>query len=272
VNKKREFIIKRLKDLENKIGRRPVKRDDSYLYSLSREYFGSWNNMMSFVGYNCRNFQKPFIPNKHSPDLYYFLGLVSTDGHIQAIEEKSHYRVLLYTSEKEEVNVILKIIQRLFGYRASVRARKTEFSLRPNYEIYISSKIIAEFLNKLGIPFGAKSSTIRLPKAIIHCNDGKFWNYIRGVFDGDGSIIFSGGNTIFKISSGSIGFLNDLNKIFFKKGFKTFKVSFQDKNVWELRTNTRADIRKLYSLVYNGPYFYPRKKSKWEIILREQHV
>src|SRR3989344_7071373 len=139
--------INRLDLLKKELGRRPVKRDSPALYSLSRRYFGSWNNMMIKAGYKCKKFQKPIIHNKITGDMYYFLGLLSTDGHIQALKKMHKYRVMLYTSEKEEVKIILKLIKRLFHYDASIRARKTGFSSRPNYEIYISSKKIACYLN-----------------------------------------------------------------------------------------------------------------------------
>ncbi|MEK6927291.1 MAG: LAGLIDADG family homing endonuclease [Nanoarchaeota archaeon] len=261
---KKSEIIFRLKELEKELGRRPVKTDSPSLYTLSRKYFGTWNNMMTEAGYQCKLFQIPVTPKEITSDLSYFLGLMSTDGHIQVIKQRWLYRVMMYTSEKEEVEMILNIIKKLFSYTASVRARKTGFSKRPNYEIYISSKKIALFLNSLGIPIGAKSYNLLVPKMFFENKQEYFWDYLRGVFDGDGSIVFSNNNFSFKISSGSVRFLEGINKILIEKGFKNFKISKQDEYVWILRTNIKENIKQLYSCIYNNSsFFYPRKQLKW---------
>lgn len=261
---KREVLLK-LKSLEKELGRKPVKRDNSYLYYLSRKHFGSWNKMIHKAGYECKDFQKPIIPDKLTNELFYLLGLVTTDGHIQALEKANKYRVMIYTSEKEEVEIILKLIYDIFKYRASVRGRKTGFSKRINYETYISSKKIALFFNSLGIPFGAKSYNIQVPNLIYQSGEDNFWNYLRGIFDGDGSIIFQGYNSVFKIASGSEKFLNQLKDILNTKGFRNFKVSKQDTNVWALRTNMKEDIKGIHKLIYKEAlFYYPRKKLKWD--------
>ncbi|MBU2639970.1 MAG: hypothetical protein KKG75_04680 [Nanoarchaeota archaeon] len=39
-------VIDEIKNLHEKIGRRPQKRDNGGLYRASREFYGSWNNAM----------------------------------------------------------------------------------------------------------------------------------------------------------------------------------------------------------------------------------
>lgn len=258
-------VIEKLYNLEVNLKRRPVKRDNSYLYILSRKYFGSWNKMMEEAGYKCKYFQNPKIPKKLLPEFYYFLGLVTTDGHNQYNKNKKWYNVSLYTSEKEEVGLILNLIENIFDYNSSIRKRKSFLSKRPNYQINISSKNVCEFLHKTGIPYGAKSYNIRLPSLIKFCSKKDFWHYLRGVFDGDGSIIFSGPNNTFKISSGSIKFIEDIQKKLVKEGFVRSRISRQKENVWEVKITNRPDIEKLYNLFYqNAEFFYPRKKLKWQ--------
>lgn len=262
--KSKEEVLIRLKSLQHDLERRPKKRDDNSLYSMSRKYFGSWNKMMEGAGYKCKYCQKPKIPKRFLPSFYYFLGLVTTDGHIQYNRDKTWYNTSLYTSEREEVNLILNLIKNLFDYNSSVRKRKTCFSRRPNYQINISSKNVCEFLHKTGIPYGAKSYTIRLPLLVQNCSEGDFWHYLRGVFDGDGCIIFSGYNNTFKISSGSLKFIEDIKNKFENYGIYSSKMSQQKKNVWELKVCTKADIVKLYNFLYkNAEFYYPRKRRKW---------
>lgn len=253
-----------LKILHHSLRRRPKKRDDNYLYFMSRKYFGSWNKMMKEAGYECKDYQNPKIPKEFSSQFYYFLGLVTTDGHIQYDSNRPNYNVSLYTSEKEEVELILGIINNLFDYKSSIRGRKSIFSNRPNYQINISSKKICEFLHKTGIPYGAKSYTIMLPQLVQNCSEENFWHYLRGVFDGDGCIIFSGSNNTFKISSGSPKFINDIKNKFESYGIYSSKISQQKENVWEIKVSTRADILKLYNCLYkDAEFYYPRKRKKW---------
>ena len=259
-------VLEKLSNLDKKLGRRPTKRDNNSLYVLSRRVFGSWNKMMSMAGYLCKDFQKPIIPNRLTCSLAYLLGLLCTDGHLQALKNESKYKVMFYTSEIDEVEIIKKLIKLNFNYNASVRARKSTLSDRPNYEIYISSKGVCEFFHKLGVPYGAKSYDIRVPKIFANYKSRKLWSYLRGVFDGDGSIIFSGAVSSFKISSGSRLFIDDIQKIMQGNDFLNSYISRQNQNVWEIRINRKADLKRLYCLLYkDAEFFYPRKKSKWEI-------
>lgn len=264
VLKSKEEVLAKLKELNLSLRRRPKKRDNDSLYSMSRKYFGSWNKMMEEAGYKCKNYQNPEVPKDFLAEFYYFLGLVTTDGHIQYDPHRPNYNVSLYTSETEEVNLILKLIRNLFGYDSSVRKRKTFFSKRPNYQINISSKRVCEFLHTKGIPYGTKSYTIRLPSSIFCCSEENFWHYLRGVFDGNGCIIFSGYTWVFKISSGSLNFVEDIKGKFESYGICSSKIYKEKENLWELKIFTKTEISKLYKLLYkNAEYYYPRKKKKW---------
>lgn len=261
----KEFVLKNLKNLHTKLGRRPVKRDYSNLYFLSRKYFGSWNNLMKEAGYSVKEFQNPDIPDITSRDFYYFLGLLCTDGHIQFIKNKWQYKLIIFTSYDEEKEIILRLIQELFNYKASVRSKIYGFSKKPNYEIYISSKKICKFFNDLGVPYGNKSLNLKVPKIIFNLDNIKLWSFIRGVFDGDGSIIFSKSIQTFKISSGSQGFIEDLNVLLAKSGIGFIRVIHERENVWELKVGRTKELQKIYSLMYKDAYFYyPRKRLKWE--------
>jgi intein/homing endonuclease len=160
--------------------------------------------------------------------------------------------------------MIFKLIYILFNYKASLRSKIYGFSKRPNYEVYISSKKLCEFFGNLGIPFGAKSLTIKLPEIIKKCTDPFFWNFIRGIFDGDGSIIKLKTNWTFKIASGSNTFLEELNNLFLKKGFSPI-LRKERENIWILKLHKKDEINKIYSLIYKNPkkYYYIRKRLKW---------
>lgn len=261
VNKKE--ILERLIELEVKLKRRPTKRDNSTLYFLSRKYFGSWNNLMKKAGYKVKHRQKAQLPKINSK-LYYFLGLLSTDGHIQSIPKGD--KVMIFTSYKEEREMILSLMKNLFNYSSSFRIRNYGFSTRENYEIYIYSKKLSKFLQNIGIPSGKKTFSIKVPSLIMKDKSQEIWHFIRGVFDGDGSISKTSNQPLFKINMGSTDFIRDLQKIFISRGFNSIKLRQERETLWDLRLNKKEDIKKLYSLIYKNSknYFYPRKKYKWK--------
>ncbi|MBU2522761.1 MAG: hypothetical protein KKE23_00525 [Nanoarchaeota archaeon] len=134
-------IIKELKRLEIILKRRPSKRDNSNLYALTRQYFGSWNNAMQEAGFEIKSLQTPITPKRLNKDLSYLIGLIITDGHIVYDKIPGLYKVLIYSSYEEERDILSSIIQKLFKYSPGISIRNNiGFSKKPNYEIRISSK------------------------------------------------------------------------------------------------------------------------------------
>jgi DNA-binding transcriptional regulator WhiA len=254
--------------LSKKLKRRPTKRDSSNLYVLSKKYFGSWKNLIKETGYDFKERQEVKLPKVNSNKFYYFLGLLSTDGHIQFVNKGGKYRVIIFTSNISEKNMIISLIKDLFGYNASVRSKIYGFSKKPNYEIYISSKKLCELFKDIGIPSGAKSLIIEVPKIVKNSSPTLFWSFIRGIFDGDGSILNTKRSKTFKIFSGSEKFIKEIGKLFYKKEFSP-RIYKEKENLWSLRINKKEEIKRIYNLLYKNPqYFYERKKKKWE----EQYI
>lgn len=263
----RERVIEELLLLERKLKRRPVKRDNSNLYFLSRKYFGSWNNLMEATNHKIKRKQEVRIPKTNLNHFYYFLGLLSTDGHIYYDLIGGRYKVMLFTSYIKEKDMLVNLIENLFAYKPSIRTKKYSFNKTENYEIYISSKNLCDFLiNEIKIPKGAKSLNIRIPKFIFESNKNKIWHFIRGVFDGDGSIIKTSKAKALKIPSGSEKFVGDMGDLLISLGIKSFKIRKEREKLWLLKINKVEDIKKIYPLIYKNSkgYFYQRKEKKWK--------
>ncbi len=258
MNFKKEELISQVKDLEKQLGRRPTKHDNSAIYQKSVKYFGSWNKMMENAGYEVRYYHYPKIPKILTSELAYFLGLIITDGHLQA---KKVYGVYIYTSYNEESEIIKKLIFNLFSYNAGLYKRKLHgFNKRHNIQISISSKDLVINLHKrFDMPIGNKSLIARVPKLIFNSNKKNISSFIRGVIDGDGDIIHS----IIRISSGSYLFLKYIIKILSILGIKYKSKIQKEKTCYRLSLN-KTDSRKIYNLCYKkAKYFYPRKKEKF---------
>ena len=254
-------VVERIKELHKELRRRPKRDDSPNLYQVSRKLFGNWNNAMEESGYNVKRNQKPRVPNKLTPELFYFTGLLITDGHLVEDLKRRHYILLLFTSYEEEKDLILNLIRKLFSYESYVRKRKTEVGSRINYEIHINSKeLLYYFKNQIGLPTGQKSKSVRVPKIIFSVNRNNLVNFLRGVMDGDGNISL---NKPLSISSGSIKFLKDLKGLFSRLNFKTSNI-FWNGSCYCLPLFQR-DNNGINGCFYeNANLFYPRKKQMLE--------
>ena len=252
----KELITREVKRLHRKLKRRPTKRDDFSLYLASRKLFGSWNNMMEKGGYKVKRNQTAKIP-KLSSDLFYLLGLLVTDGHIQYIRGEK-YSVLFFTSHKEEKEMLVSLIEKLFDYKPLIRAKLYGWNKLTSFELHISSKQLTEFLHeKFDIPYGNKSGNIRVPRIIFKRSDRDIENFLRGVIDGDGGISI----TSFKltISSKSKSFLYDLKRLSKNIGILFRGPKISNGNVWEIGVYNKIGLEKIYQ-IYNSKYFYSRNK------------
>ncbi|MDP7141247.1 MAG: LAGLIDADG family homing endonuclease [Candidatus Woesearchaeota archaeon] len=252
-------LIKRVKILENKLNRKPKKRDDNTLYCYSRKLFGSWNNLMKSAGYKVIYYQKINFMDLNE-DSAYFLGLLITDGHIYFNKKIKNYKVAIYTSYPEEKEMILKLIQHLFSYTPGISSRRYGFNKKPNYEIRISSKKLAEIIiSEYEIPAGPKSLIVDIPKKIMDNSIKIRIAFLRGVIDGDGSIQ---PNQI-KINSGSEKFIRSLKELLISLTISSGKIYKSKKSeTFELKIATRKNIKKLKSIYNTNKFVYLRKKEQ----------
>ncbi len=261
-------VIHDIKILEKKLKRRPCKRDSSLLYSMSRKFFGSWNNAMKAAGYSIKELQYINSKIKITPNICYFVGLVITDGHIQ-ITQKKNYKVMLFTSYKNEKDMIVSLIHHLFNYQPLVRPKKYGWNKRVNYEIQISSKSLVNYLTtKFDIPAGNKSNSIRVPKFFFNTSKTNLISFLRGIIDGDGGI----SENAFKvsISSGSLLFLQDLKNIFIKLNLNSGSARSAGGNTFEIGFYKKSEITKLYEILYPANFYYQRKKAALENLFNYQ--
>ncbi len=120
-----------------------------------------------------------YFKNINNKNKSYILGLIVSDGYI---DEK--WNKLNFTSKDIElVNLLkkeLKSEHKLGTYDIFDKRTNKTYT---RHSIQISSKTIVNNLNKLGV-FGNKSFTSELPEIPIEF----MWHFIRGLFDGDGTI------------------------------------------------------------------------------------
>lgn len=147
---------------------------------------------------------KTYFRNINSKNKAYVLGLIISDGYV---DEK--WNKLNFTSKDIElVQLIkreLKSEHKIGDY--NVYDKRTDKSYR-RYSIQISSKAIVDDLKILGV-FANKSFTSKLPKI-----PNRFmWHFIRGVFDGDGTIYQNKNIRTGRLRFGLVGSENLLTSI-----------------------------------------------------------
>jgi len=258
-------VLEEIRKLQSELKRKPVKRDSSNLYTYTRKFFSTWNNALDAAGFEIKERQYPKIPNKLTPELAYFLGLLITDGHIVFDKIHKRYRVMIFTSYELEKEIILRIIKKLFNYNASLRSKKYGFNKKINFEIHINSKELSEyFVNKFHIPSGAKSSIVRVPAVFSNSRDIMIESFIRGIIDGDGTI--SSKSRCVRIASGSEKFLLDIIRLLNKIDIYCGNILKDPRNnTWVLYISGTENLKKLYERMYrNAQFYYPRKKGVWK--------
>lgn len=180
------------------------------------------------------------ILKENSSESNYFLGWIATDGYID--EKNNRVRIELCDIEP------LEIIKRIIGYSGDIKLstmRKT--SKKQPYRLSISNKeLVKDFVN-LGIK-QKKSRTIELPKI----DDQNFYHFLRGVIEGDGSVVFNKyldkrrnkiTNKLFVfLNSGSLKFLEQIKE----------RVNLGNNKILTLTYKTAHE--PIYRLVWSGKY------------------
>jgi hypothetical protein len=182
-----------------------------------------------------------------SADMAYVLGFVVTDGCL--VEHDNGYNTLNITNKYK---YILKDMLRVMGsnHKISVKPRGGVPNLL-YFQMQIRDKSIYTDLLNLGIT-PRKSKTIRAPSVPSEF----FGDFVRGCFDGDGSVIVWRDprwkhswqmRTVF--TSGSWDFLKDLQKRLHKE-FELSNGSMQDFGRAYSLCYSIADSIKLYQFMY----------------------
>lgn len=164
------------------------------------------------------NVDMDYLKTIDSKNKAYVLGLIISDGYI---DEK--WNKLNFTSKDIELVELmkreLKSEHKIGTYNIfDNRTNKTY----TRHSIQISSKTIVSDLNKLGV-FGNKSFTSELPNIPTEF----MWHFIRGVFDGDGTIYQDKNIRIGRLRFGIVGaekLLNSINNFFKQNNITNVKV------------------------------------------------
>lgn len=195
----------------------------------------------------------------------YWLGFLMADGNVSR-NNKDSYAITIQLQEKDKLH--LENFLKDFGSNATVKTRKKNsmtikgktYNTQNSVTAAIFSKIIGEDLISLDcVPnktqFGCKVSN-KIPHNSLH-------HFIRGVFDGDGSIGIDRGHLTFNIV-GSFEFLSQIQKIMMTElGLSETKITDRG-HIHALYWKGNTNCYKIYEWLYHDSSRYlDRKYEKY---------
>jgi len=195
-----------------------------------------------------------------SDELFYLLGFIAADGNVS----RNSNTITIRLSWKDKR--LLEDIKNWLEYTGPIRREVQNGYIRSESAVlYITNRHLKDTLLHYGIGPN-KSKTIRLLNPM---SDEFAGSFIRGVFDGDGSVCKSKDNHfVIYICSSSMGFLEDLQKLM---GFG--KIS-TNKNKMHLLYIRSYEKRSFFELMYDNSNLhlsrkYKRMKESYEYVVRQ---
>ena len=185
-----------------------------------------------------------------SQELAYIVGFFLADGHMADHSKVKHYGIFFSVGDKDIVEKIANVC----GYKNTVKKyiHKTT-TLSTMYKISISSKFVWKFFENLGFSH-RKTFTTRIPKQI---PQELMHHFIRGVFDGDGSIFFRWKHYPQTNIAGSKLLIDDVSKI----GIEHSSINNKNNKTFVICYNGQKAIGFL-NYIYKDATIYMDRKHK----------
>lgn len=194
-----------------------------------------------------------------TPDFDYFLGILATDGCVTGIQTALEFA--------ENNREILEHYNRFLGNVCNINSRYCPRRDNTYYAIKYKNEEIVNYLSTFGI-VPRKSNTLELK----YIN----WNVLRGIFDGDGSLIQDkrcACSFKFKITSGSMRFIKQISNFYESNDISYYVDAETGKlgNTWHnIIVGQAEDIYKIYCNMYkDSSCFLHRKHDKFGPIVEK---
>lgn len=240
-----------LSALENKYG---------YSSVTLKKYFNIYNCEINHKCKLVKGLNHNFFKIIDTEEKAYLLGFFAADG---TINKKDNGMAILI--QKEDVEI-------LDYYKKAFNSQKDYYyypaqkeSHKDRLKIVINSRINKQNLINLGFPCRKTYNMFSLPNEIM--KESLWSHFIRGYFDGDGSIILPtthSRNTVFKITSTNKEFLMFCYSIFEKLGCSNIAIEKRANNIaFNLTVKNKNSIILIRDYLYKNSNFYlKRKKDK----------
>ena len=213
-----------------------------------------------------------FFENIDSEQKAYILGLLYADGYVG---DEHFNNIVLQLKDREIIEQIAKLLDFTGEIRKSKRGGFE--NSKEGYVLNFSSEKMANSLRNIGL-YPNKSLTLNnipnIPESLLR-------HFIRGYFDGDGSIILSKNSSYHKVGGiikkyeyPSYTFMLLGTKEFIEKVVTIMNLSHyiitntKTEEIKCLRVCAKRDAHYLYNYLYdNSTIYLERKNSKWLKVL-----
>lgn len=191
--------------------------------------------------------------SKWTPESAYIFGFIAADGYVfyeDGIDNKNGLQFELAGYDMD----ILKKIKKILKYEGPIL-----YSKRDTVKLQINNKKIVKDLIDKGMPSDNKTFDIKYPKTL---PDNLVNHFIRGVFDGDGSVIVKKHSLSWQL----LGTESLLKTIKSKLPIDTSNIHIQDRNkhgvnVFALQISNKNSI-DLFNWMYEDATIYLGRKYK----------
>lgn len=211
---------------------------------------------------NTYNLNASFFEKIDSASKAYWLGFIYADGYISDI---NRLRIELKIEDKDHLSKFLKTLNSNY----TVKNRKD----KPTCYISISNLKLCNDLRKYGLHQN-KSTDLKFPDQLLKSK--YVIDFIRGYFDGDGSLYLVGKKSAGTGIIGTKEFLEQIKLIIDKhvalrnhKLRPSKKKSDPDYNVYRLETTNLTDTLRLMYLLYNNCKIYLDRKYTKYLFIKE---
>ena len=182
----------------------------------------------------------------------YLLGFLYADGSITQPKGNRQMRLSCYQHIRAR-----EVIEKLRNVIREDDKGLCELTTRPQIAFHLSSDKICNDLISLGMLPNKSTGDYPMPDIPYK------WDFIRGFFDGDGTVGKYGNNRIVSYVSHSKKLLEDIQKEYIKEGIRC--TLYAEKSYWRLRTTYIKGIQQIYSNFYDDGGFcieYKKKRFK----------
>jgi len=207
------------------------------------------------------------MKTKIGKDFSYFIGLAQTDGHLRKhTRNRGRFTIELQYRDRDIIYNIAKLIS--YNYMIFSRTRD---NIKLNGRTYNNKRYIGlrtcnrefrDFLCYCGVPYGRKSKLIKPP---LYLEDLSIKDYIRGLYDGDGSIGLTADNFPFvSITTQSRSIRDFLINYISEKTGKPFKIVNKPKrdDVYNIMVTREDAVILAKDLYYKKCLSIQRKYKK----------
>ncbi len=224
--------------------------------------------------YVLHSYCKDFFEKINSEEKAYWLGFLYADGCVRYRNNKTSAECYLGICEKDLSH--LEKFKNSINYSGDIKVRRAKTKFNNSNTVCISvcsKKFVQDLINKGCVP--AKSLIIKFPDKE-QVPENLIKHFIRGYFDGDGSVSCSfygrenKKRTTIRFTSGSSEILNSIEEVFFNI-CKKRKALYSDKrkpNCFYLNYSSCSSLKLLYHYLYdNANVFLERKERIFKEVL-----